>query len=107
HVTIVEPGSFRTEFLSAASLETATTRIADYESSAHAVVNRLKARDGRQPGDPIRAVQVIIEAINSPQPPRHLLLGSDVLQRLEERQQQFTDEIARWRAATLSTDLQT
>jgi NAD(P)-dependent dehydrogenase (short-subunit alcohol dehydrogenase family) len=107
HVTIVEPGSFRTEFLSGASLETATARIADYETSAHALIDRLKARNGRQPGDPIRAVQVIIEAINSPQPPQHLLLGSDTLQRLEARQQQFTDEIARWRAATLSTDLPT
>jgi hypothetical protein len=54
----------------------------------------------------VRAVQVIIEAINAPEPPRHLLLGSDSLHRLEERQQQFAAEIARWRAATLSTDMQ-
>jgi NAD(P)-dependent dehydrogenase (short-subunit alcohol dehydrogenase family) len=105
HVTIVEPGSFRTDFLSSASLEIATGKIADYEASAHAIVARLKARAGRQPGDPVRGVQVIIDAINAPEPARHLVLGPEALHRLEERQKQFAAEVERWRAVASETDL--
>ena len=37
----------------------------------------MRASSGKQPGDPVRAVQAIVEAVPSGQPPHHLLLGND------------------------------
>ena len=36
----------------------------------------LSAYSGKQPGDPVRAVKSIVDAVSSPNPPRHLLLGN-------------------------------
>lgn len=106
HVTLVEPGSFRTEFLSTSSLQIAADSIDDYTASAHVNIERLKNAAGRQPGDPVKAVGAIIDAVYSPEPPLQLLLGPDALRRVEERLQQFSAVIERNREVTLSTDLQ-
>ena len=105
-VTIVEPGSFRTEFLSSASLQVAANRIEDYSQSAHPIVERLGGLSGRQPGDPVRAAQVIVEAVCSANPPQQLLLGSDAYQKMRTKQQQVAESLERWREITLSTDFQ-
>jgi NAD(P)-dependent dehydrogenase (short-subunit alcohol dehydrogenase family) len=103
-VTIVEPGSFRTDFLSSASLQKAANRIEDYSQSAHPVVERLSGFSGRQPGNPVRAAQAIVDAVCSPNPPQQLLLGSDAYQRMQTRQQQVVESMERWREVTLGTD---
>ena len=57
---------------------------------------RKQARDtsGRQPGDPVRAAQAIIKAVESPNPPHHLLLGNDAYEgamaKIEELRKEFT-----------------
>jgi NAD(P)-dependent dehydrogenase (short-subunit alcohol dehydrogenase family) len=105
-VTVVEPGSFRTDFLSERSIRKTEHPIADYATTAGALVARLGQFSGRQPGDPVRAVRAIIAAVESETPPLHLVLGADALSRTREKLQQFTEELARWEALTLSTDFQ-
>ena len=45
---------------------------------------QLKESSGRQPGDPIRAADAIIKAVESDDPPLHLVLGKMALDRARE-----------------------
>ncbi|WP_415910930.1 SDR family NAD(P)-dependent oxidoreductase [Oleiharenicola sp. Vm1] len=51
HVTIVEPGPFRTDFVRR-NVAPATARIDDYDGTAGNFARLIRATDGRQPGDP-------------------------------------------------------
>lgn len=76
-VTVVQPGYFRTSFLSSGSLSVPENQLdayADVRASQEAHQNSI---DGNQPGDPEKAVAVIIEIAASEHPPMHLFLGED------------------------------
>lgn len=73
-VTIVQPGPFRTEFISR-SLERASAAIPDYEASSGKFRRFLETMNGRQPGDPAKAADAIIAAVESDNPPLRLVLG--------------------------------
>src|SRR3984885_16175840 len=68
HVTIIEPGPFRTDFLGRSGV-VAKTRIADYDKTAANMRKYFVENDGKQPGDPLRAVQAMIQVVGSPTPP--------------------------------------
>ena len=59
---------------------------------------------GKQIGDPERAAAAIIEAVSSPEPPFHLVLGSDALKRTLDKQTRFSAELEKWKEVSLSTD---
>lgn len=100
-VTIVEPGYFRTGFLSPQSVAQAGQPIADYDQ----VLDRDLARDadGRQPGDPAKAALAILSVVDADRPPLRLALGADALQRIEQKIQQVQEDVAAWREVSLST----
>ena len=54
HVTLVEPGSFRTDFLSQESVRHPEVTIADYAESSGKVLEAVRAAGGKQPGNPRR-----------------------------------------------------
>ncbi|MDG3439946.1 oxidoreductase [Nitrospirillum amazonense] len=103
-ITLVEPGAFRTDFLTDHSLRLTGAPIADYAATAGAAVARLQALNGRQPGDPVLAARAIVAAVRSPNPPQHLVLGTDAWNRVQARQEAFTANLAGWRPVTLGTD---
>lgn len=103
-VTLVEPGAFRTDFLSEHSIRTRGVGVSDYEKTAGAMTKALEDMAGKQIGDPERAATAIIEAVSSPEPPLHLVLGSDALRRTLEKQTRFAAELERWKDVSLSTD---
>ncbi|TWB24607.1 NADP-dependent 3-hydroxy acid dehydrogenase YdfG [Nitrospirillum amazonense] len=103
-ITLVEPGAFRTDFLTDHSLRLTGAPIADYAATAGAAVARLQALNGRQPGDPALAARAIVAAVRSPNPPLHLVLGTDAWNRVQARQEAFTANLADWRPVALSTD---
>jgi NAD(P)-dependent dehydrogenase (short-subunit alcohol dehydrogenase family) len=74
HVTVIEPGPFRTDFLGRSGV-IAKTKIADYDKTAANMRKYFVENDGKQPGDPLRAIQAMIQVVESPNPPLHLLLG--------------------------------
>jgi NAD(P)-dependent dehydrogenase (short-subunit alcohol dehydrogenase family) len=85
-VTIVEPGPFRTEFLGR-SLGHATP-IPDYEDGpAGALRARNATAHGRQPGDPVRAVEAIIDVVHAPSAPLRLPLGRSAVERIRAKLQ--------------------
>jgi NAD(P)-dependent dehydrogenase (short-subunit alcohol dehydrogenase family) len=77
-VTAVEPGAFRTDFAGRSLTESATV-IEDYAGTAGLRRKGKDDSDGKQMGDPARAAQVIIAAVEAEEPPAFLLLGPDAL----------------------------
>jgi NAD(P)-dependent dehydrogenase (short-subunit alcohol dehydrogenase family) len=103
HVTIVEPGPFRTDFLGRSGV-IAATRIADYNNTAGNMRKYFAENDGKQPGDPLRAVHAMMQVVESPTPPLRLLLGKSALQRVRTKLDNWQKEIAAWESVTVGAD---
>lgn len=78
HVTIVAPSGFRTDW-AGRSADNSKIVIDDYKESAGANKNFIRGYSGNQPGDPKRAAQAIVKAVESKEPPLRLLLGAAAL----------------------------
>ncbi len=104
HVTLVEPGAFRTDFLSPQSIRRSGKRLADYEATAGRNLDHLATIAGKQIGDPDRGAQAILAAVNASHPPLHLLLGSDAVRRTREHLAAFTAELDAWEHVSAGTD---
>jgi NADP-dependent 3-hydroxy acid dehydrogenase YdfG len=102
-VTIIEPGPFRTDFLGRSGV-VAKTRIADYDATAGNMRKYFAENDGKQKGDPVRAVHAMMQVVESPNPPLRLLLGASALQRLRSKVTNWEKEIAAWEQVTLGAD---
>ena len=102
-VTVVEPGPFRTDF-AGRSIVATKNEIGDYAETVGARRKATYARDGKQPGDPVRAAQAIIDAVAAPNPPLHLLLGASALQMARKELEDKKREFDRWEATTLGAD---
>jgi NAD(P)-dependent dehydrogenase (short-subunit alcohol dehydrogenase family) len=105
HVTIVEPGPFRTGFL-AGSLAMAENEIPQYETTAGAARVGASTRNGKQPGDPSRAAMAIIKAVTSEKPPLHLLLGRFAYDNATAKTERLRKEFETWREVTLAADFE-
>jgi hypothetical protein len=57
----------------------------------------LYGGDGKQPGDPAKAAEAMIAAVESNDPPLRLLLGVDAIGLLEQKRAAFAAELDRWR----------
>lgn len=106
HVTAVEPGFFRTEFLSGDSMQTAAAHIADYDSTNGRLLGLAQQRHGLQPGDPRKLAQALIRIANEADPPLRLPLGKDTLSRIAEKRAIVEKETTKWRALSESTDFE-
>ena len=60
-----------------------------------------------KPGDPARAAQAIISAVEAPDPPFLLLLGADALQGFNAVLEAQRKELESWESLTLSTGFPT
>jgi NAD(P)-dependent dehydrogenase (short-subunit alcohol dehydrogenase family) len=103
HVTVIEPGPFRTDFLGRSGKE-AEQRLPEYDATAGKAREYLNTQSGKQPGDPLRAVQAMIAVVDSPNPPLHLILGNVALKRFRARLDQWQKEIAEWEPTTTGAD---
>jgi NAD(P)-dependent dehydrogenase (short-subunit alcohol dehydrogenase family) len=103
-VTLVEPSAFRTDFLSDRSIRLSAANLPDYAGTAGAARERLAAMAGKQPGDPERAAAAIIQAVDSPKPPLHLVLGSDAYRRARQMLDTFSAELEAWKAVSIGAD---
>jgi NAD(P)-dependent dehydrogenase (short-subunit alcohol dehydrogenase family) len=104
HVTVVEPGYFRTDFLDASSLSVSSRRIADYDATAGKVRTVAGGLNHNQPGDPSKLADVLIAFADAPNPPVRLPLGSDTIAAIEAKHQADSRILSEWRSVSLSTD---
>jgi NAD(P)-dependent dehydrogenase (short-subunit alcohol dehydrogenase family) len=101
-VTAVEPGAFRTDF-AGRSLNQSATAIDDYAATAG---KRRKEHDrahGTQQGDPAKAAQALIAAVESSDPPALLLLGQDALDAYARTSDAQRAEVQSWEELSAST----
>ena len=103
HVTIVEPGPFRTDFLGRSGV-VAEKRIADYDNTAGNMRKYFAENVGKQPGDPLRAVHAMMQVVESPAPPLRLLLGKRAFDRVQDKLGTWQKEIASWEPVTVGAD---
>ena len=102
-VTIVEPGPFRTDW-AGRSLKVPKNAIADYAKLAGARRDAVQRYSGTQQGDPVRGAEAIIQAVESGEPPLHLILGKAAYDLTSAKLKEFTAEIEKWRGVSLGAD---
>ncbi|WP_319423454.1 oxidoreductase [Pleurocapsa sp. FMAR1] len=103
-VTLVEPGAFRTDFLSDRSISNSPAKIADYLPTSGEALQHLADITGKQLGDPTLGAQAIIKVVEADNPPLHLVMGSDALERTRANIQSLTGILNDWQEVSKSTD---
>jgi NAD(P)-dependent dehydrogenase (short-subunit alcohol dehydrogenase family) len=102
-VVIIEPGSFRTDFLERSSLHAARQVIADYAATAGRVRDAAAARNRSQANDPVKGAAAIVTVATAADPPLRLQLGADSVAAVEGKLRRVSDELDTWRELALST----
>ena len=102
-VIIVEPGTFRTDFLDPSSLHRTERVIDDYAATAGGTRAWADDSNHAQLGDPVKAAAAIVTVAAAADPPARLQLGADCVARVEAKLDQVATELDRWREVALST----
>ena len=105
HATVVYPGYFRTDFLTNGSLGTPRQPIAAYQAVRDSQAQHQQQINGNQPGDPVKAAQVLIQVSEAENPPVHLFLGEDANQLAAAQMSNVQHELQQWAAVTTATNL--
>lgn len=100
-VMAVEPGPFRTNYKG--SLAQVREAISDYAGTVGARRQEDVTEDGLQPGDPARAAQAIITAVQSPDTPLMLVLGPEALGWFRDSMKELNADVDAWEQTSLST----
>jgi NAD(P)-dependent dehydrogenase (short-subunit alcohol dehydrogenase family) len=100
-VTLVEPGPYRTAFRSKGLVMVAPKP--PYDESLATFRHNLLASDGKQPGDPKRGAELIIDAVTAAEPPLRLVLGEIAMAQVEAKLAAVAAEIAQWRERSAAT----
>lgn len=104
HVTIVEPGPFRTDFLSAGSIRFGGQPVADYDGRRSATRASFEQRDGHQPGDPVRLAEALVQLASEPEPPLRFVAGTVAFDSIGAKLGEMRNELGRWRDLSIGTD---
>jgi NAD(P)-dependent dehydrogenase (short-subunit alcohol dehydrogenase family) len=102
-VMLVEPSGFRTDWAGRSANES-KRQIDDYAATAGAWRSQVRATSGKQPGDPVRASHAIVKAIESPNPPHHLLLGNDAYEAATAKIEELRKQFSAWEAVSRRAD---
>lgn len=101
-VILAEPGPFRTEFLGR-SINVAKAELPAYAETAGKMRHTQKGNDGKQAGDPEKAVAVILKAVDASEPPLHLPLGEAAYAGARAKFAAFTKTMDAWEADAKAT----
>lgn len=102
-VLIVEPGAFRTDF-SGRSIKGATSSVGAYAGMQAGEAKSMMAQyHGHEPGDPVKAAEAIVAAVNSDDMPLRLALGADAVQGIEAKLQRLHKDMEDWRSVSTAT----
>ena len=107
HVTIVEPGPFRTDFLTPESIRFVAVPVADYDERRTAMRASFEQRNGSQPGDPVLLAQALVTLANAAKPPLRFTAGAMAVNGLDAKLAGMKAELDAWRELGLATDYPT
>ena len=103
-VTIVEPGPFRTDFLSAESIRFGAQAVADYDDRRPALRASFEQRNGQQPGDPVKLAEAVVQLAGEPEPPLRFVAGSIAFDSISAKLVDMQTELEHWRPLSVGTD---
>ncbi len=101
-VTCVEPGGFRTDW-AGVSMSYAP-KVEGYEESVEKRSEYFQSGQFVPLGDPDKAAKVMVKLVDDPQPPVHLILGSEAVAILEMANASRDAELQKWKNVSQSTD---
>jgi NAD(P)-dependent dehydrogenase (short-subunit alcohol dehydrogenase family) len=102
-VTIVQPGYFRTSFLSEGSLVAPKHPIDAYQNVRASQNLHQNDLDQQQAGDPDKAAEAMIEIVNADNPPINLFLGEDAYDAANNKIASVQNDLEAWKELTTST----
>ncbi len=79
----------------------------EYDSTVGATARFQRNYNGKQPGDPKKAAQAIVQLTQERNPPLRLLLGSDAYAAAEKNDLARLEEARIWKKLSVSTDFET
>ncbi len=100
-VTIIEPGYFETDFGSRGLVWAKPS--APYKAVVKEMNERFSSLGQGPHGDPRKAAQAMIQAVDSAQPPLRLALGRDSVGMIREALESKRAEIAQWEKVSVAT----
>ncbi|MFD2468063.1 oxidoreductase [Amycolatopsis silviterrae] len=103
HVTAIAPGSFRTDWAGRSMVRTERS-VPDYDQVMNPIRDHRRAASGNQLGDPRKAAEAVLRILDVPNPPAHLVLGSDALRLVANGRAAVDREIEEWAELSRSTD---
>ncbi|PWK80182.1 short-subunit dehydrogenase [Mucilaginibacter oryzae] len=101
-VTSVEPGGFRTDW--AGDSMSYAPKVEGYEQTVDARADYISSGKFIPVGDPDKAAEVMVKLIENPEPPVHLVLGSEAAALLTLADEARKAEFEKWLPVTKSTD---
>ncbi|HEX8579109.1 MAG TPA: SDR family NAD(P)-dependent oxidoreductase [Allosphingosinicella sp.] len=99
---IVEPGYFRTELLQPESTVFAELSIGDYAQRTAQIIPAWQAINGKQPGDPAKLAQALIQLAESDNPPLRWVAGADAVLAAEQKAQILLSQVEAQRELSIS-----
>jgi NADP-dependent 3-hydroxy acid dehydrogenase YdfG len=102
-VLLVEPGPFRTDWAGRSTSRT-PVQIEDYKETVGKRMDVSLNGSGKQQGDPVRAGEAIIKAVESDSPQLRLLLGEPAYKLALEKIDMLKDNFEIWKDLSLSAD---
>jgi NAD(P)-dependent dehydrogenase (short-subunit alcohol dehydrogenase family) len=104
HVTLIEPGPFRTDFLTPESLRFAAVEVADYDDRRAQMRASFEQRNGKQAGDPVRLAEAIVTLSREAAPPMRFAAGAMAVSAMDAKVASLKSELDRWRELGVGTD---
>ena len=101
-VTSVEPGGFRTDWAGASM--TYAPSVEGYEDTVDKRADFFQNGGFVPVGDPVKAANAMINLAQHPEPPVHLVFGSEAAGMLRHADEARKAEFEKWLPVTLSTD---
>lgn len=106
----IEPGYFRTALLSQGNIVPIATTIPDYTEVVKSVSDLFDAANGKQPGDPRKAAEIVVDVVKQEGRaagkgiPERLALGQDAVGLIREKCQRTLKLLEEWQEISCSTD---
>jgi hypothetical protein len=108
---IFELGYFRTKVMHPDNVKTRANPIADYDELRNGVAHLIKTIDGNQPGDPKKAVEIMVDVVRGEgvavgkSIPDRLPLGPDCLNTMRKKAVGNLATCNEWEDVIRSTDV--
>ncbi|AJE49123.1 oxidoreductase [Celeribacter indicus] len=103
HVTLIEPGGFRSDFAGPSLVQEINTLGEDYAEVASIVADYSARRHGKQPNDPELFGEALCALADAEKPPLRLPLGEDAHGAISADLKAVAEELERWKDLSFST----